>query len=228
MPRTASWRSVRDSRSSSVPLIAAGGRSRHRCSLPCGAPSRAAPRRPCAPVRGAASSRVPVRPSDHRPGRRRSGRRAGAEEGLSTTSRPRTPASSGTSGRSRAAARNGIGCARAAMASGEPVGLVMIDGLFSSSVGARRAAGGPRRRSRGWPTCSRGCRSSSISAGVGEAAHASLSPRPDPRRPDHGPVLQQGAARPGGSRASEDDRGPQGDGGAVGGARRRAARPLLR
>ena len=63
----------------------------------------------------------------------------------------------------------------------------------------------------GWPTSSPACRTSSISEVSGKP-RPSLSARPEQRRPDHGPVLQQGAARPGGSRAAEDHRRPQGDG----------------
>ena len=67
--------------------------------------------------------------SDHGAGRRRrSERRAGTEAGLRRLQALSIPASSGTSGRSRAAAPSGTGSRAATLASGEPVGLVMIDG----------------------------------------------------------------------------------------------------
>ena len=115
--------------------------------------------------------------------------------------------------------------ARAALESGEPVGLVMLDGLFVrawtrdgllADLGADPEAGRRARPSAG-PVPSR--RASE------EATTRAFPLALSQGRPDHGPVLQQGAARPGGPRASEDDRRPQGDGEATGGARRGTARP---
>ena len=127
------------------------------------------------------------------------------QEGLRRLQGAEPCASSGTSGRSRASAPKWDRLARAALESGEPVGLVMIDGLFVrawtrdgllADLGAdpRMAAVLARvpahfHLGRSW-----------------RDHHASLSPRPEQRRPDHGPVLQQGVARSGGSRGPEDDR----------------------
>ena len=94
--------------------------------------------------------------------------------------------------------------ARAALESGEPVGLVMLDGLFVRAW-ARDGLLADLGADPGWPTCSRECRAFP-SRRSGRGHHTSLPPRPEPRRPDHGPVLQQGVARSGGSRGSEDDR----------------------
>ena len=117
--------------------------------------------------------------------------------------------------------------ARAALESGEPVGLVMIDGLFVRAWtrdGLLADLGADPRMA---DVLARVPERFHL-AGLGETTHTSLPARPEQGRPDDRPVLQQGAARPGRPRASEDDRRPQGDGEAPGGARRGTARPLLR
>ena len=80
----------------------------------------------------------------------------------------------------------------------------------------------------GWPTCSPECPSDFHLAGLGEATARAFPLALSRGVQTTGHVLQQGVARSGGSRGSEDDRRPQGDGEATGGARRGAARPLLR
>ena len=101
--------------------------------------------------------------------------------------------------------------ARASLESGDPVGLVILDGLFVRAWardGLLEDLGADPRLA---DVLARVPDKFHL-GGLGEATTRAFPLALTQRRPHHGPVLQQGAARPGGSRAAEDRRGPQGHG----------------